>query len=516
MAENRGKIITTLRQRRWIESEIQRMLEARTEAEFMERAIRVADSGGQVIPVILNRLDTANSQLLGALGTIAAYLDTDEIVLALRGVATSPTRSDRERMAALLILDRFLEEELDEELFGGLQNPQEVAVQSLVEMLDEAEANRFILLEYVYALKEQPLEIVKIIMETMRELEGERTVEPLRLLAQDERRPVAQEAIHLLGTIRSPRAVKALQSLLVTVAPDRQPLVERSVRKLSLSGMKVEPLPAPDEHWRALISPLDGQGNQSVWFIHHLPGQTTCHFLAVLLDDHLGLKSAFGDDEAPVERFPARKPLGAVHFLTMAEAGLMMLEADFDYGRRLVLEGLKRSWATGTSLPPEYCLLNDLLWMYDHSETLLYRPQLPVLEGGHVVKEMLPYTTALLDHPAFANWFLQSELVYRATVKMLTEPSWEGDPFEVKAGLNYLIKSYFDDKAVALYRRRLEAMSEWMMRAQDDRMARLALVAALALDEVPTEKHPLLVGLIERELKSLVDDKWNNELVSKF
>jgi hypothetical protein len=508
MAEKRGKVITTLRERRWIESELQSMLEARTEAEFMERAIRVAGSGRQVIPVILNSLDTSNSQILGVLGVIAAYLDTDEIVFALRGVATSSDRSDRERMAALLILDRFLEEELDEELFGGLQNPQEIAIQSLVEMLDEVEENRFTLLEYVYALKEQPPEIVQAIVETMRELEEERTVEPLRLLAQDERRPVAQKAIYLLGTIRSPLAVKALRTLLPTVAPDLQPLVERSVRKLGLSGVKVEPLPAPDKYWRALISPLDGQGNQSLWFIHHVPPQETCRFLAVLIDDHLGIKSAFGDEEAPVERFPARKPIGVVHFLTMVEPGLMMLETDFDYGRRLVLESLKRNWATGAPLPLEYCLLNDLLWMYDLPETL-YLPQLPVLEGHmtHTVKETLPYVAALLDHPAFANWFLQSELVYRATVKMLTDSSSEGGPFGVRAGLSYLIQSYFDDKTVALYRSRLEAMSEWLTRAQDDQMARLALVAALALDEVPAEHHPLLMHLLERELKSLVHDK---------
>ncbi len=513
MAEKRGKIITTLRQRRWIESEIQHMLEARTEAEFMERAIRVAGSGQQVIPVILSSLDTSNSQLLGVLGTISTYLEADEIASALRRVAMAPERSDRERMAALMILDRFLEEELEEELFGGLQNPQEVAVQSLVEMLNEVEENRFILLEYVYALKEQPLEIVRVIMDTMRGLEGERTIEPLRLLAQDERRPVAQEAIYLLGTIRSPRAVKALQTLSPTVAPDFQPLVERSVRKLSLSGVPVEPLPPPDQHWRALISPVDGQGNQSLWFIYHAPPQKTCRFLAVLLDDHLGLKSAFGDEEAPTERFPARKPVGVVHFFTMAETGLMMLETDFEYGRRLVLEGLQRNWATGTPLPPEYCLLNDLLWRYDCPETL-YRPQLPVLEGqpGHTVEEMLPYTTALLDHPAFANWFLQSELVYRATVKMLTQPSWEGDAFQGKEGLEYLIKSYFDDTTVALYRSRLEAMSEWLTRAQDDQMARLALVAALALDEVPTENHPLLVRLIERELKSIIDTQLVSEV----
>lgn len=491
MTGRKGKVITTLRKRHEVEAEIKRMLESSEERDFLARAAHIANYGRQVIPVILKHLDTSDAQLLGVLGTIATYLDVEEITHALRAVATGPNHSDHERMAALLILDRFLNQELDEELFTELRNPQEMAMQSLAEVLAEAEKNRFILLEYIYTLGEQPVEAVLTIMEAMRRLDRGRAVEPLRLLAQDERPPVAERAIQLLGKIRLKEAARALQTLLPAVRPELGPLVERSLLKLRLSGVPVEPLPLPDREWRALVSPPDGEGNRSVWFINERP---PCRFLRLLLNDAMGLQMAFGDEGCAAESLPPRSHLGFLHAFIVPESTpvLVMLEADFDYGRHLVLESTARNLESGIPIPMEYRLFNDFLWGQDYSSVA--KSQKPPSMSRAEALSLLPKMSLLLEHPAFNGWLIQNEIAYYRAARLMTQ----GDP---PLELKNFIQDYFDNEILSLYKTRLKAMSEWFIRAGDERMARLALAAAMTIDDKPPEYHPLLCLLAGQSLK---------------
>ena len=492
MAGEKGKVITTLRKRREVEAEIRRMLESPDEGDFLARAAHIATYGRQVIPVILHHLNTADAHLLGVLGTIATYLDTEEVAQALRKVATGAGYSDHERMAALMILDRFLHQELDEELFAALRNPQEVAMQSLAEMLDEAEKNPFILLEYIRALEEQPIEVVQAIVEAMRGLDRERAVEPLRLLAQDERPLVAERAIRTLSTIRLPQAARALQTLLPTVRPQLRPLVERSLRKLRLSGVPLEALPPAAGAWRTLISPPDGGGNQSVWFIDERPPG---RFLNLLLNDVVGMRAALGGVEGgATERLPPRTSPGTIHALFVPESNfvLTMLEADFDYGRRLVLESLIHNWESGIPVPAQYRLLNDLLWGQDYSG-VAQSEKLPPLERMEALA-LLPLTGLLLDHPAFSGWPLQNELVYYHAARILARNEGRIEP-------KGFIRNYFDREALTLYRARLKTISEWLLRAGEEHLARLALAAALTVGLRQPVDHPLFRRLAEQSLE---------------
>ena len=114
------------------------------------------------------------------------------------------------------------------------------------------------------------------------------------------------------------------------------------LRKLRFVGVEVIALPAPDPDWRALVSPVDGLGQQSVWFIQEAGGTAQARFLNVLLSDRAGAVEAAGHGQVPMLSLPPRRPAGHVHDIALPDGSgaMLMLEMAFDPGRRLVLEAL--------------------------------------------------------------------------------------------------------------------------------------------------------------------------------
>lgn len=498
MTTTQGKIITAFRQRRWVEDQIRAMLKLRSEHELAAHAARVARSGSQVIPAIFRHLSTSNPQLLGVLGTIATHLDHEEISAALYDVAMEPSYSDRERMAAILILNRFLGEEVYEEFFDSLDDPHEVAIQSLMEMLAEASRNRLVLLEYVRTLEAQLPEVVLAVVETMSEFGGQQVIEPLRLLAQDPRPDVASRALYALGTVRLPQSARALQTLLPTLLPDRRAPAERSLRKLRLAGVQYDRLPSPDGDWRTLISPVDGQGSQAIWFLQ--PNGPHCRFFSILVNDTLGLRNAFGDENLDSTHLPQRQEVGSVCTFTLSgvATSLTLLESDFDYGRRRVMEGLSRHNDENPT-PLEYRLLNDLLWQYDVS-SVEASPRLPNSRPGNDAASA-EGTGVLLKHPTFDSWFVESEDIYASAARLLLGGALADNEEELTRLLGQLAHSHFGAEELARQQARLTLMAEWLLRAGEAQAAELALSAAAGMRERPVHEHPLLVGMVKKGLE---------------
>ena len=495
MANTRGKVIETVRRRHQLEADLFGMLDLSTDDELDERAGRIAGAGRDAIPIILRHLGAEDQRMIGALGNICRrFDDAGEIGLALRGVAGSRGRPDCERIAAILILDRYLEEELEDELFDGLDN-EDLAVRSITAMLDEARQSRLVLLDYVTAIDDQPVEAAQHLLGALQRAPGEQMVEPLRLLAQDSRPEVAQAAIRALGTIRLPDAGRALQILINGCDASVSACAKRALRKLSLAGVQVAPLPQVDPNWRCLVSPIDGDGRQSVWFIHTVPSEPTCCFLHVLLNDH-GLVESLGDDQAMARHFPPPRRRGSVHVFSLADepCEAIVLETDFDYGRSLVRRALARRGGTRSPLPPAYRLFSDFLWTYDASN-LDAGPKLPAVDD-RAAEELVPYTGGLLDHVGFAAWFAHDRAVYRQAMWLLGDSATNKKRHSA-AFLKELLACCFDARSRARCARGLLTMGEWLMWLGDEWAAELALAAARTVEADGWQCHPFLVRLVE-------------------
>jgi hypothetical protein len=376
-------------------------------------------------------------------------------------------------------------------------------------MLTQAASNPSLWIEYVQGLDRQEPDLVLAVIAALREMSNGsapsgadlRAVEPLRMMAQDVREEIAAEAIRALGAIRLPKAVRALQTLLPVVAPGLRPLAERLLRRLRFTGVEVSDLPGPDPNWRALVSPVDGLGRQSVWFILESRWTSQARFLNVLLTGWAGVTRAVGHSQVPALMLPPRRPLGELHDVALPDGSgaLLLVEAPFDVGRRLVVEALAHNRAEQIPVAGALRLLSPWLWAVSGADALPARvlPELSAEDDA-----LLAASDRLLDHPAFATWMARTAATIQGAEEALHGPEWN-----VEVWVRRLAGELFSDPAAArVYSQRLAAMSEWFLLADDEARSRLALAAAHGMLGSNPQDVPLVRALIRRDLELVLRD----------
>jgi hypothetical protein len=485
-----ARVLTGLMERRALEAAFDELADITSPTLQVERAQEIARQGSGALPVLLSLLDTGDPQLRGGLGQVAALLPREEVVPALLQVARSRQQSEQARLTALTILDRFLHEPVDEALLGGLSDSGALAQQSLREVLHEMARNPFSVIEYLAQLGEQPAEVARMILNAIPSMPASPDlVTLLRMFAQGEDLFLAQSALEQLGRTRSPDAALALSCLTVTVPPQRAQLAERGLRKLQLSGVS---LPSPDAGsllgWRALLSPLNGAGYQVIWFIGQSSLRDHGTLFSVLTRDPDGIVGSFGSTEVPTEALPAPQPAGALHAVAQSAdmPPITFLEAPFDAGRQAVREALELNWQAGTPTPPEYRLLNPLIW------STRFNPP----TGFPGIPEVREHTPAdaikVLQHPAFASWFWQDPALSEAARELGRQPSLEAR----HACVTKLANSRFTPEVVASYQRRLRGMARWLALASQPEMAARAQVLADQLGTGKPADSPFILRLV--------------------
>jgi hypothetical protein len=498
------KIITKLRERRQIEAELRAMLAASSDQEFQQQAQRIVALGPEVIPTLVANLDRADARQLAVLGTVATHLDREEVTRALRQAILEPQRTDQGRIGAMSILDHYLGQPPDEHLLARLIEPENSALSSPEEVLSRAEHDPAVLIQYAEELDQQEPDLVLEVVRSLRTpggsspstTQGRRAVEPLRILAQDVREEIAEAALQALAGLRLPEAAHALQTLIPISAPTLRPMAERLLRKLQFSGVEVSPLPPPNPEWRALVSPVSGRGQQSVWFVEGDQRTGHAQFLNVLLNDRAGVLQALGHTHVPLLMLPARRPEGYVHDITLPDGtgSMLMMEAAFDMGRRLVVEALVHNRETQIPVAGPMRLLSPWLWGCSGADSLPAR-KLPELSAED--EALLAVSDRLLEHPAFLTWSERSEAVYQAAEEILRHPGWDRGVW-----VRRLCGELFGSPGVAeVLSNRLVAMSEWLSLAKEDAWAKMALVTGRAAVRQAPQDLPLLLAVVHRDLE---------------
>ncbi len=500
MSSHDSKIITTLYQRRQIEQALKALGQTSDEEELAQRAAEIAQYGEAVLPALLAQLGTQNPQLRGGLAQVARLLPRDLIVPSLRAIAGNPGCSNSERMTAMTILERFLGETLEPDLFRGLGDPRVLALESLREALTEIRKNPRVLMEYLTQLEGEPVEVALTIVEATAQLDPSKVVELLRMLSMDPRQPVAQAALHRLGSLRLPAAATALQSLLPNLSEKLKPLAERSLRILPLPDMS---------SWRALASPMDGEGNYALWFIpwtgteNGSPSLTDPHgtLITLLLNDRMGIREVFGGETTPLAQLPAAQPAGTIHVMRMPRAGtIMLLEIPFDSGRGMLASAVSRHMAQGQVLPMLYRFYSALIWASPWSQP---QERSLELEAGNE-NWPLERSLQLLHHPAFQAWGVQEAWIYDLAERLYQRAgsSWHDE--ETAAIASEIALRAFTDETLDRLAGRLQYMSQWLHWAEETELSRLAAWTAIHLREKPPTSHPFLLRLAETGLQMAI------------
>lgn len=486
------KVLTGLMERRALEAAFGELAEITDPEQLARRAREIAQHGDSALTVLIAMLDTNDPQLRGGLGQVASHLDRDAVVAALRGVALTPGRNDRSRLSALTILDRYLHEPVNDELLAGLQDSDAVARESLSELLREMERNPYAIMEYMTQLAEQPAEVVYLILEAIPPLQpNPYLVTLLRLLAQDADAALAREALDQLGRVRSGDAARALASLEAVLPPELSALGERSRRKLSMSGVRVEEADMDAEPWsqssvmgRTLISPLDAAGAQVLLFIGPADAEGRCRVLSIVTQDALGITGCMDLHNLPVAELPQLRTIGFVHRIPGRSniPPTALLEAQLATGTQILREAIQWNWRGNTPTPLQYRLVNPCIWLNEDSGDDIAVPEVTPAGIAHTGDP-----ASLLEHPAFAGW-------HWWPADRLPRTIWRQP--NAKQLLVELALEQFGQEVCAAYVRRLHAMARWLALAGDTNAAALATTAAGQLEAGRPEESLFALRLV--------------------
>lgn len=419
------KIINTFQQRRQLEQAMADFAHTQNETELAAAARRIVFGypPDLVLTLLIKHLDTPDSQVRGGLGHLAALLPPEETFAALRSYTANRQHSPQARVTAALIAERYLNTEVPSALLSDLHNSDEIAFQSLREALDESHRNRHVLLEYVTQMQAMGEEIAAMVLNLLDRVPAVDRIELLRLIAQDKRERVASAALTRLENLTageaSAAAVRALHTLHFTLPAELSAHADRTLRKLRFSGKRY--LPPSSDLWRALLSPADATGNQSVWIVKMPePGAKIGVLLGFALNLNEGILHFFGSETMERSVLPDPQPIGQLVTVGTDDGGTaVLLEAPFEYGRWLIWTALAKPQGEPVqALTGEYTLYNDLLWQFDapqvEESVKLFFQKNPLPAEALAAPILDAYAAALLAHPAMEHWQLQNRTHFPA------------------------------------------------------------------------------------------------------
>ena len=489
--------MTGLAERRAVDAAIAELATITEPAQVAERAEAIAQHGNVALAAFIAALDTDDAQLRGGLGQVALRLPRAQVLAALRAAARSRERSIQARLTALTLLELFFNEPPDEALLDDLEGLEAMALRSLGELAKAMAQDPLAIPEYLAQLREQPPEVPYLLLQVVPDAPVTGAlITLLRMLAQDGDVRLARTALEHLGRIRSAASARALAALAKTLPPSLMPLAERGARKLALSGVNMtdasdttdRPWFVPGRRWRALVSPVDGNGAQSLWFIGRAAEEDRGLLLSVLIEENQGVTAASGALDVALTDLPPSRPTGTLHQVVFDQQSILMLllEVPLAAGQKLLHEALGLNWASGTPTPEAYRLLNLPLWSAGSAEAEV--PAETAEEGAASDGEPDPEATLrLLDHPAFWGWPVP--IAQEAAAAAL------GGGDRSRATMQFLQRR-FSPQRVAKYQARLRRMATWLSYARDPEAAALARLTADQMQDRPPETVPFLRRLV--------------------
>ncbi len=504
--------IINFQQRRQLEQAIAAFADAPNEQALAEAARRVVHEFPEsaVLAALLKHLETPDSQIRGGLGHMAALLPSETILHALRTFAADRRHHPLARMTAMTIAGRFLGTELPTALVEDLRHADDAAFQSLQEAIREGKRNRHVLLEYVEQMSELGEEIAFLVIQALERILPPDRVELLRLIAQDRRAAVANAAVRalegLLGGEAEALALRALHTLQAVLPPEQASGVERTLRKARMAGRGYAP-PTPED-WRALISPAESNGAQTVWLVQ-LPAAPAPYgtLLGFSLNLDVGMLRFFGSEAVDRAVLPPAKTIGELQ--TVADdrgARAVLLEAPFAYGCWLVLRAVQaqRRAHPDQPLPSEFRLYHDGFTQFA-SPTVepaiqhIWQREVEPAELAEVDLEAA--TSALFVHPAMAGWTVASRAIWQAT-PAAARPDPSLPLTEVVRALLREVGRWPESAALtSALVRSLRGQAAWLHLAGESNLAEHALTLATALPHLAIDQNPVLAQMLAKSLQ---------------
>ena len=490
---SKGKVIHSFQERRRLETALQDLSRLQDDEARLLRAQELAQRGNALVPLILRHLDTDDPLLRGALGLVISYMPREIIAPPLREVASNPQRSDQERMTALMFLERFLDEPVEESLYAQLRNPHAVIEQSLREVIEHQETIPDIVVDYLTQLQEEPVDVALMVLDAITQVDQGDVFPLVAMLAQDIRPDVGAAAVRVLEGLTHPERTAVLTFLAENAFGDVQTLAERGVRKMRMRGMQVEY--RGRARWRALVTAPDMHGSQALWLLRQNAEER--QLLGFLANAEVGIQFAFFLDDVPSDLVPALD-IGQMLPIVMGEdpndpdSLAWFLEVPIGHVRRWVQEFVQQNYISEYQLPVLFRRHIFTFWAETARAGIAEPPTLPQPDATSLSQAM-----GLFQHPALVRWYVEPPRDAFAERRWLRS-GLDEDAFA--QALSAIDASTFPKSLWISIAEHLYQLAEWFLLAQEDVLARHAVTAADALGHLPYDENPFAQMLVARGL----------------
>ncbi len=400
MSDKESRVLHSFSDRLALDRAVKDLARARNAYQQDQLARELAARGKPVLNALLRNLAASDPALRGGLGRLARHMDPNLIIPALRQAAMDERRSEAARLTAVMLLERYLGQEIDPSMAQRIPASYDVARESGEEAIAIAETEPLVLVEYAEQLLDEPPEIVNAVLQVITDMEDPRRARLLMAIAAYGDVDLQRDILIALGGIRHPLALQALQTLWRLVSPDLQPVARRQIQKLRLSGVKEEETAGT---LRALWSPGNAQGHSFLWFIRVSDEEPVGHLLTLILHDELGVVYATAYPDLDLEALPLPAPRGRTHNVRMIDSphNLLLAEIDPLLGLNLLEDALQNMSQQNFPWPGEIVVFGHWLWSgRPLSAPEFSWPRLP--EPASAINRR--QANALLEHPAFAGW----------------------------------------------------------------------------------------------------------------
>lgn len=319
-----------------------------------------------------------------------------------------------------------------------------------------------------------------------------RVLQALGMVVGDDR--IAEAAIESLSGIKLPAALTALRDL-ARRAPSEElrSLADRGARRLALMGIEENEQEEMrlGRVYKAILTSIDGNGDRIIWVCRfNRADPERLFFSSFMVNTDKGIRECFGTTKLHLTNFHAA--------YDKLKLSLSTAEVDYEYVVKLIKDALYQNLSSGCPAPYPFSVWRMIFADVDLTPQ---RYEIDLGRFGDLLssgEEMLSQAPQLLKLNEFSDWYDHSHkaIEYYLMISKLRSRR------EAAKVIRRYVREVFEPKRKSL-KRRLELMAEFMAMRGEERMARLALVAAMKLaDETfPIHRHPLIAGMIGASLR---------------
>ncbi len=512
-APQTGKVIS-LRGHQAAEQAVDDLLiTRRQDPRFISLVAKSFSLGPPLLSAVARRLDADKPGELLVLAEVAGrYPGRGQAVRTLIRAANDRRSGDARRLGAALALGLYdygvILPPL-QDFLGRLASPSSAFASTLTRALDAYSHSRAPQeWEPLFALFfSQPPEVLFSVVGELGADLGVTTSDAasaLRVLALNPHPEVMAAAVESLTSQIDPAAVRALAALQANLPVDMAHSVGRQLQKLRLSGSYAPGLPSgTTPEIEARLSAVDGKGRCLLSLARDTgQGAERARILELILSDTQGIIDAALNLLAAAVSGRANSASRGAHqplYGEQASHRESLVQVPFVYGFSLLRRFVRLNWSSGTSLPVAYILESGAIWEAGEDRV----EALPDISGADSASSGED-ESALLSHPSFAGWYLDTPATHLAAHEIavssggltseLTDENWR----VLLPSIIRLSHDEFVPELRALYANRLRMMAEWLYISEQPAYAALAASAAYTMTHSPPEANLFVLRLVQK------------------